>query len=51
MGVGERGEWEKTFDPTEFQCSGQADEAPGGWVSVCVKPWTPAQRVVDKGQS
>jgi hypothetical protein len=43
VGVGERGEWERTRVPPEFRCSGQADEgglphafhtAPGGCLAV-----------------
>ena len=49
VGVGERGEWERTHVPPEFWCSGRADvgglphtfHAALGWVSGCVKPLTP----------
>ena len=57
MGVGERGEGERTRVPPEFWCSGQADV--GGLFTLSTRPqvgiWLcyatdPTQRVVDKGQ-
>ena len=58
VGVGERGEWERTRVLPEFRCSGPVDTgglwhafhmAAGGCLAVGSRG-IPAQRVVDKGQ-